>query len=144
MEAPQMSFREKSAWVSFLTILAVSIPFFWNSYRQYTGDRPGREAVATAMWLLVGFVVLEIALHIVLALRAPHEARSPRDEREQLIDMRATRLAFHVLVLGAMAAVGMVHVTRSAWVIQQVVLFAIVIAELVKFGGQIVYFRRDA
>ncbi len=33
---------------------------------------------------------------------------------------------------------------RSAWVIQQVVLLAIVVAELVKFGGQVLLYRRNA
>lgn len=139
-----MSFREKSAWVSFVTILAVFIPFFWNSYRQFQGAISGREAVGTAFTLLAAFVILEILLHVGLAIRAPKEARSPRDEREQLIDMRATRVAFYVLLVGAMASVGLVHVTSRAWVIQQVVLLAVVVAELVRFGGQILLFRRDA
>ena len=139
-----MSFREKSAWISFVTILAVFIPFFWNSFRQYRGDVAGSEAVTTAFLLLATFVVLEIVLHVGLALRAPDDARSPRDERELLIDMRATRVAFNVLVVGALAAVATVHLTSRAWVMQQVVLFAIVAAELVRFGGQILLFRRDA
>jgi hypothetical protein len=139
-----MSFREKSAWVSFVTILAVFIPFFWNSYRQYQGAISGRDAVSTAFTLLATFVVLEILLHVALAIRAPKEARSPRDERERLIDLRATRVGFYVLLVGALASVGTVHLTSRAWVIQQVVLLAVVLAELVRFGGQIVLFRRDA
>lgn len=139
-----MSFREKSAWVSLLSILGVFVPFFWNSYRQFTGAQPSSEAIATAFGLLAAFVVIEVVLHVVLALRAPAEARSARDEREQLIDLRATRTAFYVLLAGAMAAVAMVHVSRSPWVIQQVVLFAVVLSQLVRFGGQIVRFRRDA
>lgn len=142
--APPLSFREKSAWISIVCLLAVFIPFFWNSYRQFTGQVDGSSAITVAFALLVAFVVLEIVLHAVVALQAPAEARSPRDEREHLIEMRATRLAFQVLVLGALAAVGAVHLTRSAWVIQQVVLLAIVVAELVKFTTQVVLFRRDA
>jgi archaellum biogenesis protein FlaJ (TadC family) len=144
MEPPPMSFREKSAWISFVTILLVFIPFFWNSYRQWQGAVTGHEGVSTAFGLLLAFVVLEIVLHVIVAIRAPKEAQSPRDEREQLIDLRATRVAFYVLLVGAFAAVGMVHLTRSAWAIQQIVLLAIVLAELVRFGGQILLFRRDA
>ncbi len=139
-----MSFREKSAWVSFVTILLVFIPFFWNSWRQYRGEITGRDAVGTAFALLLAFVVLAIVLQVVLAVRAPREARSPRDERERLIDMRATRAAYYVLLVGAMAGVGTIHLTPSAWAMQQVVLFSIGVAELVRFGLQIVLFRRDA
>lgn len=139
-----MSFRDKSAWISFLLILGVFIPFFWNSYRQFSGQVDGQAAVSVAVWLLVAFVVLEIVLHAAIALQAPNDARSPRDEREHLIEMRAMRVAFQVLVVGALAGVATVHLSRSAWVMQQVVLLAIVLAELVKFGGQIVLCRRDA
>jgi hypothetical protein len=116
----------------------------WNSYRQFTGQVDGSSAVTVAFGLLAAFVVLEIVLHAVVALQAPAAARSPRDEREHLIEMRATRIAFQVLVLGALAAVGTVHLTSRAWVVQQVVLLAIVVAELVKFATQVVLFRRDA
>ena len=139
-----MSFREKSAWISLVSILAVFIPFFWNSYRQFTGQVAASDATYVAFGLLAAFVVLEIVLHAVIAIQSPRDARSPKDERERLIEMRATRVAFQVLVVGALAAVGAIHLTRSAWVIAQVVLLAIVLAELVKFGGQVLLFRRDA
>lgn len=142
--APPLSFREKSAWISLISILVVFIPFFWNSYRQFTGQVDGSSGVTVAFGLLVAFVVLEIVLHAVVALQAPNEARSPRDEREHLIEMRATRIAFQVLVLGALAGVGSIHLTHSAWVVQQVVLLAIVLAQLVKFTIQVVLFRQDA
>lgn len=139
-----MSFREKSAWISVVCLLVIFVPFFWNSYRQFTGQVDGSAGLSVAVWLLVSFVVLEIVLHAAIALQAPKDAASPRDERERLIEMRATHVAFQVLVLGALAAVGSIHLTRSAWVVQQVVLLAIVVAELVKFGGQVLLYRRDA
>jgi hypothetical protein len=143
-EQSPMSFREKSAWVSFLSILAVFIPFFWNSYRQFAGQVDSHSAVGTAFGLLALFVILAIVLHVAIAIRSPRDARTPKDERERLIDMRATRVAYYVLLVGALAAVGTVHLRNSGWLIQQVVLLAIVVAELVKFGGQILLFRRDA
>ncbi|MEZ5416037.1 MAG: hypothetical protein R2708_01670 [Vicinamibacterales bacterium] len=144
MSLGDLSFREKSAWISFLSILGVFTPFFWTSYQRLNGAVDGRTAVSTAFGLLVLFVVLEIVLHVALALWSPREARTPKDERERLIELRATFIAFHVLVVGALAGVATLHLTRSAWIIQQVVLLAIVVAELVKFGAEIVLFRRDA
>jgi hypothetical protein len=85
-----------------------------------------------------------VVLRVAIRLQAPSEARKPRDEREQLIEMRATRVAFPVLVVGALAGVGMMHLTRSAFMVAQYVLLAIVVAELVKFGGEILYYRQDS
>jgi hypothetical protein len=36
------------------------------------------------------------------------------------------------------------YVTNSAWALGQHVLLAVAVAELVKFGGQIVFYRRGA
>ena len=139
-----MSFREKSAWISFVTILVVFGAYFWTVSRHVAGLVDHQTAFNIEVGLLIAFVLIEIVLHIAIAMQAPNEARAPRDEREQLIEMRATRVAFQVLVIGALACVGLMHMTRSASAIAQHVLLAVVVAELVKFGGQIFYFRRGA
>ena len=144
MRLADMSFREKGAWVTCLALVGVFTPFFWNSWQQYTGARDRATAISTAFGLLVLFVVVEIVAHAALAMLSPQEARTPKDERERLIEMRATFIAFQVLVVGALLAVATIHATPSAWVMQQVLLFAIVVAEFVKFATQIVLFRRDA
>ena len=137
-----MSFREKSAWISFVSILVIFGAYFWRVARVLHGDDnfPFEFAVA----FLVAFVLVEIAAHAVVAFQTPKDVRAPKDERERLIEMRATRVAFQVLVLGALGGVGTMHLTQSVWVMSQAVLLAIVVAELVKFGGQILYFRRGA
>lgn len=144
MRLDDVSFREKSAWVSFLSILGVFVPFFWTSYQRLRGAVDGQTAMSTAFGLLVLFVVLEVLLHVALAVRSPKDARTPKDERERLIGLRATFVAFHVLVAGGLASVALLHLTQRAWILQQATLLAIVVAELVKFGAEIVLFRRDA
>jgi hypothetical protein len=139
-----MSFREKSVWISFVSIAVVFAAYFWNVARVLAGQVEARAVYLVSIGLLAAFVVLEIVLHLALALQAPDQARAPRDERERLIDMKATRVAFQVLVIGALAGVGLLHVTSSTWVMAQAVLLAIVVAELVRFGGQILFFRRGA
>ena len=139
-----MSFREKSAWISFVLLLLIFGPYVWNVSRVLEGEVEIRTAFHISLALVAAFVLLEIVLHVAIAMRAPREARAPKDERERLIEMRATRIAFQVLVLGALASAGLMHFTRSAWAVGQHVLMAVVVAELVKFGGQILYFRRGA
>jgi hypothetical protein len=96
----------------------------------------------TQFALITLFVALEIALHIAIALQSPRDARAPKDEREILIDMRATRVAFYVLFGGALFAIFTMHFRLNVWQLSQMVLLAIVIAELVKFATQIVLFRQ--
>lgn len=137
-----MSFREKSAWITFVSLLVAFTPFFFFSYQALTGQLGRGQARTLAFGLIAAFVALEVVLHAVAAALAPNDARTPRDERERVIAMRAAHLAYPVLLVGALAAAALIHVTPSAWVLQQAVLFVIVVAELVKFGTQIVLFRR--
>lgn len=138
----EMSFREKSAWITFVSLLVAFTPFFYFSYQGLTGQLGRGQARALAFALIAAFVALEVVLHVIAAALAPKDARTPRDERERLIAMRAAFAAYPVLVVGGLVSAGIIHLTTSAWVMQQAVLFTIVLAELVKFGTQIVLFRR--
>jgi hypothetical protein len=135
-----MSFREKSAWISFVSIAVVFGVYAWNSHQVFAPELT--TAAKVAVLLLAAFVLLEVLLHVAVALKTPGDALARRDERERLIEMKATHMAFQVLVIGALASAGLMYVTRSAWAIGQHVLLAVVVAELVRFGGQILYYRR--
>ena len=141
-----LSFREKSAWISLVSLLAVSTVYFWNVARIVAGERPMARAGPLFFSLLIALIVAEVALHAVIAIRSPKEARTPKDEREQLIDLRATRAAFFVLLTGALLAIWTLHLRleHPAWLMAHGVLLSIVVAGLVKFGTQIVLSRRDA
>jgi hypothetical protein len=136
----EMSFREKSAWISLVLILAVFGPYFWFVGRALAGQAHVHGGTQFALILL--FVILEIVVHIAVAARSPRDANAPMDERENLIDLKATRTAFYVLFGGALLSIFTLHFPVNVWTLSQFVLFSIVIAELVKFGSQIVLFRR--
>ena len=136
----EMSFREKSAWISLVLILLVFGPYFWLVGQSLVGRTHVHGGTQFALILL--FVVLEIVVHIAVAIQSPRDAEAPTDEREDLIDLRATRMAFYVLFGGALMSIFTLHFPVNVWTLSQFVLFSIVIAELVKFASQIVFYRR--
>ena len=139
-----MSFREKSAWISFVCLLAVGGFWFRNVIREEVYHaRPGNPMLDFAS-LLAALVVAEVVLHIAIAWRDPKDARTPRDEREKLIDLKAARVAFYVLMTGGWLAIGSLHLQFDRLRIADTVLGAIIVAELVKFATQIALYRRDA
>lgn len=128
-----MSFREKSAWISLVLITAFLLAFAFNVGRNFH----------IQLGILVLFVVLEIVLHIAIAIQSPRDARAPKDERERLIDMKATHIAFYVLLSGALlSAFSGFHLGLDRYAVSQCVFLMAVIAELVKFASQVFYFRR--
>jgi hypothetical protein len=137
-----MSFREKSAWISLGTLLVVFGVYFWNVARIITRKEAVRD-FPLFLSLLGALIVAEVVFHVMIAIRSPSDARTPRDEREVLIDLKATRTAFFVLLAGAFLSIATLHLGTGAWVMAHAVLLSVVVAEIVKFGRQIVLYRRD-
>jgi hypothetical protein len=139
-----MSFREKSAWVSFFCLLVFGGVWFRTVVRvELYHVREPNPLLAFAS-LLGAFVLAEIVLHIVIAARDPKEARTPKDERERLIDLKAARVAFYVLMAGAWLSIATLHLNFDRLRMADSVLGAIIVAELAKFATEIVLYRRDA
>jgi hypothetical protein len=134
-----MSFREKSAWITLIAILLVCALFVFHAPRL---SHPGGGDFHTLLACIAAFVVIETVAFFVLRLRYPEDARTPIDEREQLINLKATRLASGCYVIGSFLAVLTLHRGASAVMIGYFVVLAFVIAEILKYGARIVYYRR--
>jgi hypothetical protein len=137
-----MSFREKSAWISFVLLLALATPFFVQVARIEVGAASSEGSFHFFLLLFVAFIVGEIVLHAIIAMQSPRDARAPKDERERLIDLKAMRVAFFVLMTGAILVIVMVHFPVDRFQILQALLLAVVVAELVMLGARIFYYRR--
>lgn len=143
-----MSFREKSAWISFICIAAVFGYYFatlFSTVAAHPNANPfaNRELVTLFYGSIAALVALEIVLHVIVAIRSPKDVMTPRDERERLIALKATRVAYLVIALCTiLAAVVVVHHHDNRWMLGNVVLLALVIGEMSRFASQIVYFRR--
>jgi hypothetical protein len=143
-----LSFREKSAWISLALLIVLFGAMFTNFARLLTGH----GALIPVFWtfaLMFAAVVGEVVLQIVIAMRSPTEARTPKDERERLIDLRATRVAFFVLLAGGLLTVFFMHVRFEdpgdrPWLMGHIMIFSILAAGIVKFGIEIALNRRDA
>jgi len=139
-----MSFREKSAWISFVLIFIFGAMWLRNVIRvEFFGLH--QDPMKFFFVILVGLVAAEIGLHIAIAIQSPREARTPKDERERLIDLKASRIAFYVLTVGALASIGTLHLPDSnRFMMAQAMMGSIIIATLTRFAVQIALYRRDA
>ncbi len=139
-----MSFREKSDWISFASLCLLAIYFFEIGRGLVTGSQSGGPYYYfTLFWLLVGvLVVIQVVTHIVLALRSPQDANTPVDERERLIRLRATPPAYFVLLVGAFLTIGTMHMGFSIWQFAHCILLVIWLAELLRYGMRLFYYRR--
>jgi hypothetical protein len=153
-----MPYREKIAWMSAVTTIAVWSIYFISVARVLFGS--GTDTAASFIGLFVGctcaLIVIQIVATILVALTARKESAAPPDERERLAEARATRVAFLVLSV-SVAAVGVLipligaarerlfpldPVGDTLLATCSGLLLALVAAEVVRSVGQIVVLRR--
>jgi archaellum biogenesis protein FlaJ (TadC family) len=129
-----MSFREKTAWVTLCAILLVLLMFWLHS------AAPFHAMVASVL----AYLLLQIVGSVVLRLRSPQDARQPQDEREHLIKLKATRVAYLVLVSGVLGGIFFpMHVLGKGPLLAVWLVFgAFVLAEAAKQAALIYYYRR--
>lgn len=137
-----MSFREKSAWISLLSIAGIYAAYFWSVFR--AGPRAAGSEFGGLLGTVIVLVIVQTVLTIAVALFTPKEAKAALDERERLIDLKATRFAYAVLA-GSVACACFFGGFKPPIVFNaNALLFMLVVAEILRSGSQIVQYRRGA
>ncbi|MDH3439708.1 MAG: hypothetical protein OEM63_03065 [Gammaproteobacteria bacterium] len=113
------------------------------------------ESASALPFVLIGVVVavviIEVAYHVVIALASRPE---DQDERDVLIEARATRISYFILVTSCVTIIG--HTILNAYFEQDVtdrilinpimtanyILLSFILAEIVGFAMQLYYYRR--
>jgi hypothetical protein len=95
-----------------------------------------------ALGVFLGFVLLQVVLHVIVVVQSPKDARTPKDERERFIELRGARIGFYSLVVAEMVAMGAFHAHGRVDVLMWSILLAILIAWMIKLGSEIVLYRR--
>ena len=93
-----MSFREKSAWISLLSMSGIYGIYFWSV--MHSGSQGGGFRFGGLLGTIIALVVVQVVLTVAVAVFKPSEAKAPRDERDKLIELRAMRVAYAGLADG--------------------------------------------
>lgn len=139
-----MSFREKSAWVALLTYGVVFGAYFFTIWRAWDESYGQGLSIGLMVGAVVALIIVAIVLNVVLALFHPKTANAGADERETLIDLKAERISSYVQSIGVVCLIGALLIGWNAFLVANLLLASLVIAELVKALAQIAYFRRGA
>lgn len=140
-----MSFREKTAWVTLIALVLVSLMYWLHVPSLFEPHSPGWVLHALGLSIAT-FLLIEAIAWVVLHLRNPKDARTPRDERERLIDLKAARIAFWVYGVGSLAGIFVMlhHVSGGSVGVAMSVVIAFVLAQMVRHAAIIIYHRRGA
>jgi hypothetical protein len=137
-----MSFRYKSALLSLVSMAAVYGWYFaFLAIHIRTGHPFDPVAHLVGAILLLAF--LQIVGHLVIAGTSSDKYGAP-DERERAFDRRATRVGYYVLIIGALAAIGTLHLGFDGPMVGDAVLFAVAFAECVRQAVFLIAHHRAA
>jgi hypothetical protein len=140
-----MSFREKSAWITLITLVLMSLlwatHFPWGQPFTLAPD-PNPFVFHALVLATVSFVVLVVVAHIVVAVLAPRDANARADEREKFIGLKATRVAAYVYAALSMSSIFLIHLGANEIGLAYFLVASFVVAEVVNCVARILYHRR--
>jgi hypothetical protein len=143
-----MSFREKSAWISMLSMTGIYGSYFWSVIHTAPGSMSGSRAggihFGGLLETIIALIILQIVLHSAAAIFNPKEAQAPYDERDKLIELRAMRVAYAGLATSVALACFFGAFNPPIVFNTNALLFILVAAEIMRSACEIVQYRRGA
>ncbi len=132
-----MSFQEKRAWIAQASMGLIYGRYFWSVTMQ-----GGRGPFGSLLATVIQLVILQVVLITLAAIFNPREASAPQDERERLIDLKATRVAYAGLSTAVVVACFFGAMTPPIVFNTNSLLFILVTAEMMRNACQIILYRR--
>lgn len=144
MKSLNVSWKEKSTWISLAIISFIFAGYFSQVYQGLiSGTLDKADVFGLFIGAVASIIVLEIVLHIVIAVLNVKDADQPGDERDRLFSMKAGNIAGWVLGFGVLtiSAQTFMQELDSLWV-ANLLLFAVFVSQVVSYALQIFYYRR--
>ena len=137
-----MTFREKSAWVMGLVMVATGI--FYLNMALVTMRPTGWTAPPLVAFIpYVGLVVIaSIVAQATLSLLTPKEANAPADERERPLIDRAGNWSGLVLGVGVVSSLLNYFWHGNGNVLFHMVMGSLILSQIAEYAFQIALFRR--
>ena len=140
-----MAFREKAAWISLIVGIGVYVFYFAQAVPAMArGETGGGYYFGLLAAMTVLFVIAMIVLTVVAAVFAPKDAKTPLDERERLIGLKASQLAAVALSAGAFMTIIVLFLGADRFFAANFLFLSMAVSETLKSGAQIFYYRRGA
>jgi uncharacterized membrane protein len=156
-----MSFKEKSTWVSLLATLLIFGNYTISVFSMDSSILNPDEMIEVAMDNLSSaiffIIVVEIIFQALIAAGSHNKIELEGDERDNLITLTSNNSGYWVLSIGVIITIGQLilpHVFGIEFLPQErtiipmsamhLLLFCFILAEIVRFSHQIYLYRKDS
>ena len=139
-----MSFREKSAWIILVTLVLLTGVYLVHIFPWTLRPEPSGARFHMLGTSILAFVIIVVIAHIAVAIGSPRDARTPKDERERLIELRSTALSAYVYAFLSLASIATIHAGANQFGIGYLVTLSFGLAEIVNYAARVIRYRRDS
>lgn len=151
-----MSFREKSIWISLISAVLIFGDYFLNviSLVGLPAEVAKSAALGLSLKALFLIIIVEIIFQGMLAMSNRKAAELGADERDKLFEYKGNNFGYTVLVIGVFISLGrIVFLEMNPEFIEQskvlevplltahILLFSFIFSEVVRFSAQLYYYR---
>lgn len=144
MSIPDMSFKEKSIWVSLLIIALVYSKYFLYVFVGLASGTLDKGDISGLFFgAVIALITYQIIFHIIIATINVKEAVAPTDERDRMISTKAGNISGWVLAFAVfmIAACVFVYDLNALWS-ANLLMLAMVVSQLASYAMQLFYYRR--
>ncbi|WP_100657892.1 hypothetical protein [Alteromonas flava] len=152
-----MSFSEKSAWISLAVVVYIWGDYAIGLYSLHTSSAPLVDKQELILQMIttavIAVIIVESVFHAVLAMAHPKKTEQQGDERDRAIALQATNVAYTILFTGVIMTIGHLlwveHFGRATYsssfnipfIEVNILLFSALLAEVFRFGFMLKEYR---
>lgn len=138
-----LSYKEKSIWASLISTIIVFGYYFFFAIKVFNNPEiENMMLVGLFIGAVVFIMIIQIFSQIVIAIANRKEAEKGEDERDNLIELKTTRVSYFILVLGVWITAFSILVISSPIILVNLIMFFFILAEIVGYSLQLIYYRR--
>jgi hypothetical protein len=138
-----LSYKEKSIWASLISTIIVFGYYFFFAIKVFNNPEiENMMLVGLFIGAVVFIILIQIFSQIVIAIANRKEAEKGEDERDNLIELKTTRVSYFILVLGVWITAFSILVISSPIILVNLIMFFFILAEIVGYSLQLIYYRR--
>ena len=151
-----MSFREKSIWISLISTLIVFGDYFFNviSFVGMPEELAKTITLELSIRALFLIILIEIIFQGLLAASNHKAAKFGADERDKLFEYKGNNIGYAVLAIGVFLTLASIvvleinpsfieqfKVMKTPLFTAHILLFSFIFSELIRFSSQLYYYR---
>ncbi len=151
-----MSFSEKSAWISLVIMIYIWGDYLFNLVGMHSSDidMDSKKSAAIVMLntAIIAVIMAEAVFHTVLAMAYPNKEDQEGDERDKQIEMSATKPAYAIMFTGVVVTIGHLLIVEQfpqmsdssiqiPFIGVHILMFSALLAEIVRFVMMIKSYR---